>query len=225
MNSLLKMTLGGALIATFSAQISQATPVTATLTVDNHYGLFVGDADATNMSYIGRDSGNWQDTDTHNFDADAGQRLFLYAWDFGGVQAFIGKFAGWNGTLFTNDTDWEWALLGTSQDDPGENGVAPSEATFESTLAGASWNSIGVTANNDIYSLWANRDIVRNIGSSAKFIWGDGFNSTSNVIAFRSTQLEGVLTDPTNVPEPGTLALLGLGLIGVARLRFKSTKA
>jgi len=78
---MIKHIMTGLAFLTVSALASgaNASPVTATLTVDNHFGLYVGDNNATNLNFIGRDSAAWTTTDSFTFNANNGQRAFVYA--------------------------------------------------------------------------------------------------------------------------------------------------
>ena len=69
---------------TVATQAAVATSVTATLTADNHYGLYYGDENGANLTLVGRnefgDFGgpgdndhNWTFPETWNFNMSDGQ--------------------------------------------------------------------------------------------------------------------------------------------------------
>ncbi len=62
--------------------------VQATFTADNHYGLFPGTADSSNLSFIGRNkvgtvgnpgSSNWSLPESWNFTPGVGEHIYVVA--------------------------------------------------------------------------------------------------------------------------------------------------
>lgn len=188
------------------------TPVTGALTADNHYALYVGSADASDLTLIGRNelgaSGspgayNWSQTETWNFEIEAGQYLYVMAWDDGGQQGWIGNFTWLGGEQDSNTLDWVSAVA------PGSvaaGGLLPSTAMLADYINGAAWATPGASAANGSRP-WG---VMAGVGD-AYWIWHDTLGGTSatdgHFVMFRSaTPLV------TAVPEPDVYALMGLGL-------------
>lgn len=219
-----KLILGLLLAAGVISQASAALPNTsATLTADNHYGLFLGNASGSNLQFIGRNefgnggspgSFNWSLPETYQFNASPGDYLYVLAWDDGGPQAWIGSFNTPAGALTTNTTDW--VVKYTTTGNPGVNGNVPSNATVASLIGAGSWSAVNAQAANGS-GPWGT---IAGVGA-AKFIWHDTLSDNSSsdhgFALFRSAN---AIMAP--VPEPETYAMLlaGLGLMGaVARRR------
>jgi hypothetical protein len=197
---------------------AQATPVTATITADNFYALYIGNSDGSNIKKIGRNEmdmfgnpmydqngnilWNWSQPETWKFDMAAGQEIFIAGWgDNSGLQGLIGQFDFGNTTVMTNKTDWMYTQLNYSL---GNNMPEPTEAEMEAVLsADPSWQAIGSSANYG--AIWGP---IAGISSDAQWIWGDKIFSNAvnpNVEIFKMK--------PTSVPEPSLLQLLGMGLL------------
>src|SRR5262245_1054996 len=73
--------------------------VTATITADNHYGLYVGQADGSQLTLIGSNEPglqgnpgafNWSLPETWHFNVGQGAYLYVLSWDDGGPQMWSG---------------------------------------------------------------------------------------------------------------------------------------
>lgn len=129
-----------------SAGLAQAGPLSATLTADNHYGLYHGQADGGVLSFVGRnefgDDGspgtfNWSLAESYFFNVSSLDRLYVVAWDDGGPQSWIGEFTLPNSSVLrTNVEDWEYTL-GPAVPSPFNNAPVLTVAQLSAVIASA----------------------------------------------------------------------------------------
>ncbi|MBN3872613.1 MAG: PEP-CTERM sorting domain-containing protein [Nostoc sp.] len=209
--------LGSVALLLTGTTSAHAVNITATLTADNHYGLYYGQADGSGLTFVGRNekgaSGNpgeynWSLPETFNFNANNGDYLYVLAWDDGFNQSWIGDFtlAG-GGSLLSNTSDWVYKIA--SGANPGEFGDVPLLTTVAGEIGSATWKIPQVSAAQGT-GPWGT---IPGISSQAKFIWHDSLDydssSDRNYAIFR-TKLA-----LTSVPEPSTLSAIAVaGVMG-----------
>lgn len=182
---------------------------TATLTVDNHYGLYYGDE--KNVTFVGTNEigpwgnpgqYNWSCAETFTFDVGLWDYIYVTAWSDDYVaQGFLGQFVSDTGLLLTNTSDWEVHLSWKDLDD---GDIVPSEVVMNQEIAIASWSPV---THSRIHGScpWGK---INGISDSASWIWGSELIPGSNYGEFQifRTQV---------IPEHGTFSLLLCGLIGL----------
>jgi hypothetical protein len=126
-SKLIKSLLTGTLLTVGLAMASagQAMAVTlngtATVTADNHYGLFYGDKSGNSLNFVGRNelgskgsegAYNWSRPENWTFDVDSKDYLYMVVWDDKSVdEMWVGEFSFSNGsTLLSKATDWEFMI-------------------------------------------------------------------------------------------------------------------
>ena len=209
--------LGSVALLLTGTTSAHAVNITATLTADNHYGLYYGKADGSGLTFVGRNEKgeagnpgqfNWSLPETFNFNANDGDYLYVLAWDDGLPQNWIGEFKLANDvSLLSNTGDWVYKI--GSGANPGEFGDVPLLTTVASEIGGATWNIPQASAPQGTAPWYT----IPGISSQANFIWHDSLDNNSssdrNYAIFR-TKLA-----ITSVPEPSTLSAIAVvGVIG-----------
>ncbi|MFO0587703.1 MAG: lamin tail domain-containing protein [Polyangiaceae bacterium] len=205
--------------ATFYA--SDAPPanvtVTATFSADNYFALYVGKADGTNLTYVGRDSvGDWTSAESFPIQVGPEDYLFVAAWEApgndGGPQSLIGQITLPDGaTVPTSPSTYVWTK-GPVNASPGGalNDPPPSVAALQGVIAGAdasqSWTApqAGADKSSDPWG-WA---LSGSFAQGTDFIWGDTFNNVS-VSNSSNTYLLFRSKDPVIPPKGQTELALG----------------
>jgi hypothetical protein len=205
---------------------------TATLTADNHYGLYTGLSDASDLSFIGRNEKgsngstggyNWSKPETWSVSLEAGQHLYVLAWDDGGPQSWIGEFNFGSSTLYSGATTWEYTIATGAN--PGTNGDVPNLAAVMEAIETGIWNPVTFEVANGT-SPWG---MIPDIDAGAKFIAADGFGnsvpSDTHYVIYRNVDPL-VAATSTPVPEAGTaVAGLALALLAGATARRRRLAA
>lgn len=207
MSSIQKFAAGLAVAATVTfSGASYAANSSATLSVDNAFWLYSGDATGSDLQFVGSGS-NWQVPNSFTFDVKPGDYLYVMAYDAGQPHSFQGVFDTPNGALYTNAASWVAANLTTIDF---SNPVTPA------VITGATFGPIG----SDLPATsgpWGN--VVGN--TQADWIWSTSPGSGDTMVLFRTTNVVAAA-----VPEPETYAMLLVGLagLGIFARRRKSAK-
>jgi hypothetical protein len=153
--------------------------MTATLTADNHYGLFTGNSNGSDLDFIGRNEYgpngnpgryNWSLAETWNFFLDSDDYIYVVVWDDANVdESWIGQFILDTGentseTLLSVESDWEYII--SSGSNPGDNGEVPSNSQLESEISNATWQPVRRRGDNGM-SPWG---MIPNITGDADFL-------------------------------------------------------
>lgn len=196
-----------------------AVGVNATVTADNHYGLYYGSKDGTSMTFVGRNeldaSGapgtfNWSEPENFAFDVPDGQYIYVAGWsDNAFAQAWLGQFVTPTETI-VSDTGWEVYL--TFQD-LGDGSPAPTAGALGSQVNFADTNGLWVPVSIVRANGSAPWGLVAGVSNSAYWAWGSAMEPGSSYGEYQIFR--------HSVPEPTTMLLLGSSLLGFAGVRRK----
>jgi MSHA biogenesis protein MshQ len=195
-------TIAALATAVLWAGAASASVLTSKLNVDNGYTIYISTSDNTAGTSFGS-AEDWNNTYTDTTTLAAGTDYFIHirAYDTGGMAGVLGEFslAGTghhfaNGTtsLTTDTTAW----LGN------DNGFSSPYVA----LSDLGPNGIGP---------WGT---ISGVSSGARWIWaGDASN---NDVTYLTARIFADAVDPSNnVPEPGSLVLMGAAILALVRTR------
>lgn len=228
MSTFIKSLLTGTLLtvglAISSAGQATAAAITGTLTADNHYGLYTGNKDGSELKFVGRnekgsggDPGqyNWSLPETWMFDIDANDYIYTVIWDDAAVaESWIGEFTLANGNkLLSNPTDWEYVIANGTN--PGDYGDVPELSELQTEIADAKWVASQMVGPNGS-GPWG---MIPGISKDANFLNVSNPESTHYTI-FRTRS-----SVFASVPEPASgLGLLAFGALSAASLVKRKSK-
>jgi hypothetical protein len=211
----------------YAGASAAASTATLRITADNYYGVYVGEADGTDLRLVAEDvDGDWTTVETYDAEVTPRDHLFVAAWeapwDYGGPQMTIAEAEVGGVIVGTAASTFEW-ILGPAGACPGVPSPPPEEGDLAALILDAdttaSWALPGVDADRSASPWgWA---LSGSFDADTRYVWPDTFSDTSitnteNTYAlFRSI-------DPVVAPA-GDTAIAEIPVTAAFRTTFESS--
>lgn len=219
----------------------------ATLTADNHYGLFYGNSTGSTLNFVGRNekgpngnpgTWNWSNAETWNFTMDSKDYLYVVVWDDRSVdESWVGEFTFTDPnnktySLLSKPNSWEYVI--TQQGiNPGTEGDTPSNAELNGEISNANSSARWIAAasrglNNGSTAPWGRIDGITTeaefLNTTTSTTGNSGGNNRYTI--FRTRLSIDDTVNPKPVPEPASiLGLLAIGAVGTHSALKRKQKA
>ena len=222
MKKIILLALSSSLLLASSAVFS-ATTLTSAVNIDNGFKEYLSPSftDLSNATLI-QSGNNWGTTYTNNTATLSGstEYLVIEAINWGYIGGFLGSFtlsnanysfANGSQTLLTGAADWKVAMIESTTDNYTTNTAGTyANVTVEGKNGVSPWGTqSGVSSS----AYWIS-DATQGFGLASSNC--SGYSSGCTVDVFVTT-----ITSTTSVPEPETISLFAIGLLGIAASRKK----
>lgn len=200
MKKLISMAFGALALA---SSYASADVLTTTLHVDNNYTAYISTSDSVRGVQFGAGD-SWQTGFQNKVTLAAGQDYYLhiFAGDEGGLASLLGQFSlDSTDHVFANGTQ---TLLSNATNWRGNT-----------TGFNGTYGSVSDQGQNGV-GPWGYQG---DVSGSADWIWVGDANNVDAV--YLTTKISAV----ANVPEPTSVALLGLGFLGMGGILRRKAKA